>query len=169
MQGLAVWPLWRADARAGAPWRVRAPEQSAVRQSEPASAVTRKGKMTNRRKRRHESGTPEKEDGTTEELKAFIEEKNGETLAEIKKVLDQRLVGIEDSLNIAYESITITSQKVTALENELKIMQENWRTIQCRVAQLEEEREEAEKVKRRPTLIFSRQDLTVPRAIKVLK
>ena len=73
--------------------------------------------MTKPRKRRHESGTPgkEKEEGATEELKAFIEEKTGEAVTEIKKALDQRIRGIEDSLNFAYESITATSQKVTTL------------------------------------------------------
>ena len=77
--------------------------------------------MTKRNKRRHESGTPEKEeDGATEELKAFIEEKTGEAVKEIKKALDQRIVGLEESLNFAYESITVTSQKVKELEKELK-------------------------------------------------
>ena len=64
--------------------------------------------MTKQRKRRFESATPEKEDGATEELKAFIEEKTGEAVKEIKKALDQRISGIEESLNFAYESIGAT-------------------------------------------------------------
>ena len=122
----------------------------------------REGKMTNRRKRKHGSETPEKEDSATDELKAFIEEKNGESITEIKKALDQRLASIEESLNFAYESLTVTSQKVTALENEVKCLRENWQTMEYRLPQLEQEREEVERVKRRGQLIFSGSDLTIP-------
>ena len=67
--------------------------------------------MTKQRKRRHESGTPEKEDGSTEELKAFIEDKTGEAVREIKKAFDAKNFEFEESLNFAYESIQATTKK----------------------------------------------------------
>ena len=118
--------------------------------------------MTKQRKRRHESGTPEKEDGATEELKAFIEEKTGEAVTEIKKALDQRISGLEDSLNFAYESIAVTSQKVSVLEKELKAFNDDWQDMKYRIAQLEQEREEAEKLRRRSQLVFTGRDLHIP-------
>ena len=120
--------------------------------------------MTRRRKRRHESGTPQKEEeeGETEELKAFIEEKTGDAVKEIKKALDQRIRGIEDSLNFAYESITVTSQKVTTLEQAMKDIYEEWGEMKSRVAQLEQHGEEMEKLRRRPQLIFTGSDLAIP-------
>lgn len=120
--------------------------------------------MTRRRKRRHESGTPQKEEeeGETEELKAFIEEKTGDAVKEIKKALDQRIRGIEDSLNFAYESITVTSQKVTTLEQAMKDIYEEWGEMKSRVAQLEQHGEEMEKLRRRPQLIFTGSDLVIP-------
>ena len=118
--------------------------------------------MTKQRKRRHESGTPEKEDERTEELKSFIQAKTGEAVDEIKRVIEQRLAGIEDSLNFAYESITATSSKVNALEKEVKSINEDWLSLSYRVAQLEQEREEAERLSRRPQLIFTGRDLHIP-------
>lgn len=115
-----------------------------------------------KKKRRHESGTPEKEDGTIEELKAFIKEKTGEAVREIKQALDQRITSLEDSLNFAFESITVTSQKVTTLEKNLKEIYNDCQSLKCRVEHLEQEREEAEKLRRRPQLIFSGRDLHIP-------
>ena len=54
--------------------------------------------MTKQRKRRHESGTPQKEEGEPAlsnavlELKSFIEAKTGEAVDEIKKSFDRRIV-----------------------------------------------------------------------------
>ena len=120
--------------------------------------------MTRHRKRRHESGTPEKEEeeGATEELKAFIQEKTGEAVTEIKKALDQRIEGIEDSLNFAYESITVTSQKVNSLEKDIKDVYVSWQEMNGRIAQLERHAEEMEKQRRRSQLIFAGQDLHIP-------
>lgn len=118
--------------------------------------------MTKQRKRHHESGTPEKEDERTEELKAFIEDKTGQAVSEIKKVIEQRISGIEDSLNFAYESITATSNKVNAPEKEVKSISEDWLSLIYRVAQLEQEREEAERLSRRPQPIFTGRDLHTP-------
>ena len=118
--------------------------------------------MTKKQKRRHESGTPEKEDGTTEELKAFIEEKNGEAVAEIKRALDERIAAIEQSLNFAFDSITATSQKANAVEKTLNEMQAEWQSLLGRVAKLEEEKEENEKLRRKTQLIFSGRDLHIP-------
>ena len=118
--------------------------------------------MTKQRKRRFESATPEKEDGATEELKAFIEEKTGEAVKEIKKALDQRISGIEESLNFAYESIGATSKRVTVLEKELKVIYEDWHEMKYRLGQMEREREEAEKLRRKSQLIFAGRDLHIP-------
>ena len=118
--------------------------------------------MTKQRKRRHESGTPEKEDERTEELKAFIQAKTGEAVDEIKRAIEQRLSGLEDSLNFAYESITAASNKVSALEKDVKSIYEDWLSLSYRVAQLEQEREEAERLRRRPQLIFTGRDLHIP-------
>ena len=119
--------------------------------------------MTKPRKRRHESGTPEKEkDGATEELKAFIEEKTGEAVKEIKRALDQRITLIEDSLNFAYESITVTSQKANALEKRMGEIDGELLDVKQRVTQLEQEKEETEKIKRRSQLIFAGRDLYIP-------
>ena len=118
--------------------------------------------MTKQRKRRHESGTPEKEEETTEELKAFINEKTGEAVKEIKRALDQKIRGLEDSLNFAYESISVTSQKVAVLEKELKVFNYEWQDMKHRIANLEREREENDKLRRRSQLIFSGRDLQIP-------
>ena len=124
--------------------------------------------MTKSRKRRHESGSPQKdegEDGLTNalpELKAFIETKTGEAVGEIKKTLDQKLAGIEESLNFAYETITVTSSKVSAVEKELKTIKYEWEQMKYRLAQLEQEREEGERISRQAVLIFSGQDLHLP-------
>ena len=103
--------------------------------------LVRKVEMTKQRKRRHESGTPEKEEGATEELKAYIEEETSEAVKEIKKALDQRIIGLEESLSFAYASIETVSRKVCALESELKAMHEDWQSINYRLRQLEQERE----------------------------
>ena len=122
--------------------------------------------MTKQRKRRHESGTPEKEkekeDGASEELKAFIESTIGEAVKEIKEKIDQKISGIEVSLNFAHESISETKQKVAALEKELREMQEDWRNMQGRMAELERESEDAEKLRRKSQLIFLGRDLHIP-------
>ena len=118
--------------------------------------------MTKRTKRRHESGTPEKEDGSAEELKAFIAEKTGEAVREIKRALDQRMTAIEESLNFAYETITVTVQKTKTLEKGLAAMHEDFQSLRYRVAKLEQEREESEKTRRRMQLIFSGNDLHIP-------
>ena len=57
--------------------------------------------MTKQRKRRHESGTPEKEgeEGLPHaiaDLKNFIEAKTDATIAEITKKFDQRITGFEE-------------------------------------------------------------------------
>ena len=57
---------------------MRVSESSELLRADWWLSVVRSGQkveMTKQRKRRHESGTPEKEEGATEELKAFIEEK----------------------------------------------------------------------------------------------
>ena len=81
--------------------------------------------MTKQRKRRYESGTPEKEgeEGlphAVADLKNFIETKTESAVTEITKKFDQRITGFEESLNFAYESITATSNKVNAAETEMK-------------------------------------------------
>ena len=85
--------------------------------------------MTKGRKRRHESGTPQKEgaEGPTledaiEELKVFIGAKTGEAVDEIRRVFDQKLTVIEESLNFAYASIVESSKKINKLEIEMKNM-----------------------------------------------
>ena len=109
--------------------------------------------MGNKRgKRRHESGTPEKDEGEpalTEavlELKTFIEAKTGEAVVEIKKTLDRRIASIEESLNFAYESITAASHKVTRLEKELDMVRSECEQMKDRVVHLEKQGEERERI-----------------------
>lgn len=123
--------------------------------------------MTKGRKRRHESGTPEKggEEGLTHavtELKSFIKTKTEDAVAEITKKFDQRITGFEESLNFAYESITVTSNKVNAAEKEIKKLNADLETVSYRLALLEQEKEEAERNSRLSVLIFSGQDLHLP-------
>ena len=132
--------------------------------------------MTKGRKRRHESGTPQKEggDGTglqdaIEELKAFIEVKTGKAVEDIKNVLEQKIASIEESLNFAYASITESSQKLNKLEEKMRDMSAERNDIQNRLARLEYDSEEAEKVRRRPMLIFSGSDLHIPENDRALK
>ena len=144
---------------------VRLSESSELLRADRWLSVVKSGQkveMTKQRKRRHESGTPEKEEGATEELKAFIEEKTGEAVKEIKKALDQRITGIEESLSFAYASIETASRKVCVLESELKAMHEDWQSMNYRLRQLEQEREEADRLRRRPQLIFAGRDLHIP-------
>ena len=57
--------------------------------------------MTKRSKRRHESGTPQKDEGeaalsdAVTDLKTFIETKTSEAVVEIKRTLDQRVASLE--------------------------------------------------------------------------
>ena len=122
--------------------------------------------MTKHRKRRHESGTPEKgEDNLSEavlELKKFIETKTGEAVEEITKKFDQRMVSFEESLNFAYESITATSKKLSAAEKEIHRMNIDIEKVQSRLALLEQEKEEEERNKRLLVLIFSGEELHLP-------
>ena len=125
--------------------------------------------MGNKRgKRRHESGTPEKDEGEpalTEavlELKTFIEAKTGEAVVEIKKTLDRRIASIEESLNFAYESITAASHKVTRLEKELDMVRSECEQMKDRVVHLEKQGEERERISRLSSLIFAGQDLHLP-------
>ena len=113
------------------------------------------------RKRRYESGTPEKEDGdrtnlqdAIEELKAFIETKTGKAVEEIRKAFDQKLSALEESLNFAYASIVESSKKLNKLEENMKSISIENDNIQRRLEILEHESEEADRVRRRPMFFF---------------
>ena len=132
--------------------------------------------MTKGRKRRHESGTPPKEDGagaglqeSIEELKAFIEAKTGKAVEEIRKTFEEKLTGIEESLNFAYATIMETSQKLNQLEDKMKNLSFERDDIQRRLSRLEYESEEADRLRRRPMLIFSGADLHIPENDMALK
>ena len=124
--------------------------------------------MTKQRKRRHESGTPEKGEDEAAlsdavvDFKSFVETKTSDAVDDIKKTVDQRMTSIEDSLSFAYESITAASNKASAAEKNIETVKGELERLKHRVKQLEEEREKGERLNRIPALIFSGQDLHLP-------